>query len=135
MVPGKELLNEIEFNLTIRRLCQELLENNEDFSETCLIGNQPRGNPLSERIKSGLESEIPGLQFDYGVLDITFHRDDFRLRDKPLKPYKTDIEFITENKNVILIDDVLYSGRTIQAVGPNPEKIRTYLHRHNLCTK
>jgi pyrimidine operon attenuation protein/uracil phosphoribosyltransferase len=115
MVQGKELLNEIEFNLTIRRLCQELLEKHDDFSDTCIIGIQPRGIALSERIKAGLVAEDPEIKFDYGVLDITFHRDDFRRHDKPLQPYKTDIEFITENKHVILIDDVLYSGRTIQA--------------------
>ena len=96
-------------------MCQELLEIYGDFNDTCLIGIQPRGAFLSERLKNLLLAEEPDLEFKYGLLDITFHRDDFRLREKPLQPYPTDINFSTENKRVILVDDVLYTGRTIQA--------------------
>lgn len=99
----------------LRRLCQQLLENYDDFSDTCLVGIQPRGPQLSRRIRDILVEAEPQLQFDYGHLDITFHRDDFRRREKPLQPYPTEINFITENKRVILVDDVLYTGRTIQA--------------------
>lgn len=112
---SKTLLPTEKFNLTLRRLCQQLLEVYGDFTNCCLIGIQPRGRFLSARIKQLLLEEEPELRFDYGLLDITFHRDDFRLRDKPLQPYPTNINFSTEGKRVILVDDVLYTGRTIQA--------------------
>ena len=112
---SKVLLHTEKFNLTLRRLSQQLLEVYGDFSNTCLIGIQPRGSFLSNRLRNLLNSEEPNHQFDYGLLDITFHRDDFRLREKPLQPYPTDINFSTEGKRVILVDDVLYTGRTIQA--------------------
>lgn len=99
----------------LRRLCQQLLENYDDFSDTCLVGIQPRGPYLSRRIRDILIADQPDAGFDYGHLDITFHRDDFRRREKPLRPHPTEINFITENKRVILVDDVLYTGRTIQA--------------------
>ncbi len=111
---SKVLLHTNKFNLTLRRLCQQLLESHGDFSNSCMVGIQPRGTFLSNRLRELLVKE-EGLQFDYGLLDITFHRDDFRLREKPLQPYPTEISFVTENKRVILVDDVLYTGRTIQA--------------------
>ncbi len=112
---SKILLQKNKFNLTLRRLSQELLENHGNFSNTCIIGIQPRGTYLSNRIRSLLLMENPQLILEYGLLDITFHRDDFRLRAKPLQPHPTEINFVTEAKRVILIDDVLYTGRTIQA--------------------
>jgi len=112
---SKTLLHTEKFNLTLRRLCHQLLENYGDFEDTCIIGIQPRGKFLSKRIRELLLEEEPALQFKYGQLDITFHRDDFRLREKPLQPYPTEIDFVTEDKRVILVDDVLYTGRTIQA--------------------
>ena len=112
---SKILLHTDQFNLMLRRLCQQLIEGHDRFSNTCIIGIQPRGVLLSERIRYLLLQEEPDLEFQYGLLDITFHRDDFRLQEKPLQPYPTDISFITENRRVVLIDDVLYTGRTIQA--------------------
>lgn len=112
---SKVLLNTEKFNLMLRRICHQLLENYDDFSETCIIGIQPRGVLFSDRISSLLHEEEPNLKFEYGRLDITFHRDDFRLHEKPLQPYPTEVNFGTEGTRVILIDDVLYSGRTIQA--------------------
>lgn len=75
---------------------------------------QPRGIYLAERIKKGLE-EILGKKINLGYLDITFHRDDFRRREHPLTPNQTKVPFIIEDKKVILIDDVLYTGRTVRA--------------------
>jgi pyrimidine operon attenuation protein/uracil phosphoribosyltransferase len=112
---SKVLLHTEKFNLMLRRLCQELFESYGDFSQTCIVGIQPRGVFFSNRLKTLLLEEDPNLKFQYGRLDITFHRDDFRLHTKPLQPYPTDISFETEGKRVILVDDVLYTGRTIQA--------------------
>ncbi len=115
MSAEKVILNHERFALTIERLCYQLVETYDDFSDTCLIGVQPRGTYLSERIRTRLQS-IPGIApLAYGKLDITFYRDDFRRREKPLTPSVTEINFLVENKNVVLVDDVLYTGRTIQA--------------------
>ena len=112
---SKVLLHTEKFNLMLRRLCQQLLESYGDFSQTFIVGIQPRGVYFSNRLRTLLLQEDPTLKFEYGLLDITFHRDDFRLHDKPLQPYPTEINFETEGKRVILVDDVLYTGRTIQA--------------------
>ena len=85
-----------------------------DFSDTCLIGVQTGGVYLAERLRARL-AEMGVTGYKYGKLDITFHRDDFRRRDEPLAPNSTEINFLVEGKRVILVDDVLYTGRTIRA--------------------
>lgn len=101
-------------SVTIRRLCHQLIEVYEDFSDTVLIGMQPRGIFLAERIKNELEKHI-AKEIHLGYLDVTFHRDDFRRRPMPIVPSQIKISFELENKNVILIDDVLFTGRTVRA--------------------
>ncbi len=108
------ILNSKHFELTINRLCYQLIENHNDFSETVLIGLQPRGINVVTRLKERLE-EILQKEVVCGNLDITFYRDDFRRRETPLIPSATNIDFVIENKKVVLIDDVLYTGRTIRA--------------------
>lgn len=108
------ILNSKHFELTIKRLCYQLIENHKDFSNTVLIGLQPRGVNLVTRLKFQLE-EIIGHEVICGNLDITFYRDDFRRRETPLIPSATNIDFVIEGKDVVLIDDVLYTGRTIRA--------------------
>ena len=99
--------------LTIKRLANQLLENHVDLHNTVLIGIQPRGIALSDRIVEELKRELPGREILYGKLDITFYRDD--LRQELHMPSSVDIPFSVEGKNVVLIDDVLYTGRTIRA--------------------
>lgn len=110
----KILLDPQLLNLTISRLCQELAENHFDFSQTVLMGIQPRGSYFANRVRDKI-FELFGKKVPTGYLDVTFHRDDFRRRDEPLRPNMTDVPFLIEGKNVILVDDVLFTGRTINA--------------------
>jgi len=112
---GKNLLNHERFSLTIERLCHQLIEDWGDFSDACVIGIQPRGVPLSDRIHERLQALTGNHNIEYGRLDITFYRDDFRMHDTPLVPHPNEMDFIVTNKKVLLVDDVLYTGRTIQA--------------------
>jgi pyrimidine operon attenuation protein/uracil phosphoribosyltransferase len=112
---GRVILSSERFHLTIERLCQQLIEEYNDFTDTCLIAIQPKGRFLGDRIMEQLENLNAVGSLQYGLLDITFYRDDFRLREKPLKASFTKIDFLVEGKRVILLDDVLYSGRTVQA--------------------
>lgn len=108
------ILNSKHFELTINRLCYQLIERHNDFSNTVLIGLQPRGVNVLERIKNQLET-ILGKEVVCGKLDITFYRDDFRRRETPIIPSTTNIDFVIENKKVVLMDDVLFTGRTIRS--------------------
>jgi len=108
------LLDRPLLEITVSRLCQELIENHQDFSNTVILGLQPRGVYLANRIHSKL-TEILGREIDLGTLDITFYRDDFRRRDVPIEANTTSVPFIIENKKVILVDDVLFTGRSVRA--------------------
>ena len=109
----KSLLNGQQIQLTIKRLANQILENHVEFDHTVLIGIQPRGIYLSDRVVKEIRIERADLNIHYGKLDITFYRDD--LRKELHVPNKTDIVFSIEGKRVVLIDDVLYTGRTIRA--------------------
>jgi len=108
------ILNTRHFELTLNRLCYELIETHNDFSNTVLIGLQPKGVNVLARLKTQLES-ILNKEIVCGNLDITFYRDDFRRRERPIIPSTTNIDFDIENKKVVLIDDVLHTGRTIRS--------------------
>jgi len=111
----KVILESGRFKLAIDRICYQLIETYDDFKETCLVGIQPRGTLLANRIHQRLLEITRVSKIEYGKLDITFFRDDFRTSDKPLLPHSNEFDFLVDNKKVILIDDVLYTGRTIQA--------------------
>ncbi|WP_299520825.1 bifunctional pyr operon transcriptional regulator/uracil phosphoribosyltransferase PyrR [Winogradskyella sp.] len=111
----KVLLNSKEVNITLHRLACQLIENHDNFSETVLIGIQPRGKFLADRLASMLTEDYKIKNIQLGHLDITFFRDDFRRGDKPLAANTTEIDFIVEGKNVVFIDDVLYTGRSIRS--------------------
>lgn len=107
------ILNPQQFSITINRLCHQLIEVHDDFSESVIIGLQPRGILMAKRIRKTLQDILKKENILYGELDTTFYRDDFRKKD--LVPNQTNINFIIEDKNVVLIDDVLFTGRTIRA--------------------
>ena len=112
----KVLLNEKQLSITLDRLCKQLIENHGDFSESVIIGVQPRGVFFANRIYKRLSELLPkSAVLKHGQLDPTFYRDDFRMRTKPLEVNSTNIEFSIKDKKVILIDDVFYTGRTIRA--------------------
>jgi pyrimidine operon attenuation protein/uracil phosphoribosyltransferase len=109
----KSILSEQQLSITIKRLAHQILENHVDLDNTVLIGIQPRGVFLSDQLVEEIKKETAQKNISYGKLDITFYRDDIR---KELHvANQTDILFSVEGKNVILIDDVLYTGRTIRA--------------------
>ena len=111
----RSILNREQLGITIHRLCHQLMENHSDFSNTVIIGLQPRGISLADRLKKCLEKTFSGSLIQKGDLDITFYRDDFRRRENPLIPNSTQLEFSLENKKVVLVDDVLYTGRSVRA--------------------
>lgn len=109
----KAILTEQQVALSIKRLAHQVLENHLQLKDTVIIGMQPRGIYVSDRIVNELKTLVAPDNIKYGKLDITFYRDDVR---KELKiANKTDINFSIENKQVIIIDDVLWTGRTIRA--------------------
>ena len=109
----KSILNQQQIELTVKRLANQILENHVVLKNTVIIGLQPRGIYLSDRIVKELKHEVSAESICYGKLDITFYRDDIR---KELHvPNQTDIKFSMEGKKVIIVDDVLYTGRTIRA--------------------
>jgi len=109
----KSILTEQQVALSIKRLAHQILENHLHLENTVLIGIQPRGIYVSDRIVNELKNIQTISKIDYGKLDITFYRDDVRKEIKIAN--QTDIPFSIENKNVVIIDDVLWTGRTTRA--------------------
>lgn len=109
------ILNSNQLKITVERLACQLIEKHDDFSNTILVGLQPRGKYLCKKIVEILKFEYNIDNLKYGLLDITFYRDDFRRNEKILEPSKTDFILSVENKNIVFIDDVLFTGRTVRA--------------------
>ena len=106
-------MNEEQLLLVIKRLAHQIMENHLGLENTAIIGMQPRGVFLSDKIKNEFEHMDGVSNFEYGKLDITFYRDDFRSELHVAN--KTEIPFSLEGKSVVLVDDVLWTGRTSRA--------------------
>lgn len=112
---SKMILSSEELSVIFHRICCQLLEAHEDFKNSALIGLQPRGVIFARRIQHILQDSYGIKDLRYGELDTTFFRDDFRLREAPLNPNQTAIDFLVEDAKVIFLDDVLFTGRSVRA--------------------
>ena len=108
------LINGQKMNKMVIRLAHEILESTSDYEDIVLIGIKTRGEPLSNRIKAAMES-IKDIKILVGTIDITFHRDDFSNKFITPKLGPSEISFDLTDKEIVLVDDVLYTGRTIRA--------------------
>jgi len=113
-VKRRLILDAAALDITLSRLCMQLIENHSNFSDSVLVALQPRGKWLAIKIEEKLAA-FTGKTIELGYLDATFFRDDFRRRDNPVMANATDMPFLVEGKKVILIDDVLYTGRSLRA--------------------
>jgi pyrimidine operon attenuation protein/uracil phosphoribosyltransferase len=115
MLAEREILNKESIIITIERLCYQLIEAHNTFDNTVLIGVQPRGTYLNNRILKKLDLIIPNNSIEFGNVDISFYRDDLMRRESPILPEIMDINTTLEGKNIVLIDDVLFTGRSIRS--------------------
>lgn len=109
----KIILDPEQLKLTLQRLAHQLTEDGLDFEKTVFIGIQPRGIKFADRVMDNIRHLYPKEKIQYGKLDITFYRDD--VRKEILLPNQTSIDFSMEGKTVVLLDDVLYTGRTTRS--------------------
>ncbi len=110
----KQILSSQEISKALKRLTHQILEKNSDLSQLVLIGIQTRGVYLAERIKVSIE-EIAAQEVPLGILGITFYRDDLTTIGPSPIVKETKINFALKDKRVVLVDDVLFTGRTIRA--------------------
>ncbi len=110
----RKFLDSRNIEITIQRLCYELIENHNDFSDCAIIGLQPRGVHFARKLRDALQKSIH-KNIIYGELDITFYRDDFRTKELDIEANEVKIDFTIEGKKIILVDDVLYTGRSVRS--------------------
>lgn len=111
----KSIFSEKKLNIALQRMIREIAERHEGFQNLALIGIQPRGVAFASRIYKLLQELHPDTPIQYGTLDISFYRDDYQNKSEIILPEDTALDFSIDGKKIILIDDVLYTGRTIRA--------------------
>ena len=112
-MPLKQVFTKEEIERAITRISHEIIENNKGVKDLAIIGIRTRGYVLAERIAKVINN-LYGTKLDVGALDITFYRDDLSLVAEQPVIHNTEIDFDIEGKNIVLVDDVLYTGRTIR---------------------
>ena len=111
---SREILNRKQIDIVIERLCHELIENHFDFSNSVLVSLMPRGRHVGKKIHEKLETII-NKKIKYGELDSSFYRDDLRKHSNPIVPHKMSMNLSVDEKNVVFIDDVLFTGRSVRS--------------------
>lgn len=114
MRPKTQIMNEIQVSRSITRIAHEIIERNHGLDNVCLVGIRTRGEPLSHMIAEALMS-VEGVQPPVGSVDISFYRDDLTHVSAEPMVNRTEIPFDIAGKTVVLVDDVLYTGRTVRA--------------------
>jgi pyrimidine operon attenuation protein/uracil phosphoribosyltransferase len=114
MTNKRVILNKKKIEIILNRLCHQLIENHQDFSNTVLISLLPRGKYIGKIICKKLK-EITCKDVVYGELDISFYRDDLRNKSEPIVPHKMNMNLSVDNKDVVIIDDVLFTGRSVRS--------------------
>ena len=114
MSDKRKILNKKQINIIIKRLCHQLIENHNNFSDTVIVSLLPRGKHVARRIVNRLE-QILEYKINYGELDISFYRDDLRRHSEPIIPHKMEMNVSVDEKHVVVIDDVLYTGRSVRS--------------------
>jgi len=110
----KVLMNSESITKTVTRITREILKRNEDANKMVVVGIRTRGIPLARRLVDQIEKKT-GTKIPLGTLDISLYRDDLRIKDELPELKKTDIPFAVDRKSVILVDDVIFTGRTSRA--------------------
>ena len=111
---SREILNKNQIDIIFERLCHELIENHDDFENTVLVSLMPRGKNIGQKIHKKLE-RIIDKKIHYGELDSSFYRDDLRKHSNPIVPHKMSMNLSVNEKNVVFIDDVLFTGRSVRS--------------------
>ncbi|MDI9480260.1 MAG: bifunctional pyr operon transcriptional regulator/uracil phosphoribosyltransferase PyrR [Syntrophomonadaceae bacterium] len=109
-----KLMDEMDIKRALTRIAHEIIEKNKGTENVALVGIQRRGAPIAERIAARI-AEIEGVQLPVGILDITLYRDDLTLLSSQPLVHRTEVNFNINQKNIVLVDDVLYTGRTVRA--------------------
>lgn len=113
-IEKRKIMDEMDIKNTLERLASEILERHKDYKKIALIGIRTRGAPLAKRLKEILDKKL-SISLPLGVLDITFYRDDLQKISESPEIKSTLLDFDVDGKDIILIDDVLYTGRTIRS--------------------
>ena len=117
-IPQAVIMDDAAMSRAIIRISHEIIEHNKGLDDVCIIGIQRRGVPLGQRIRDNLE-QIEGVKVPMGILDITFYRDDLSMLSAHPVVHGTDIPFDVNGKKIILVDDVLFTGRTVRSAIEN----------------